>query len=228
MINIENISLTSPKTGIILLKNISFTIRPGTITCLIGRSGAGKTSLLRCIALLYRNYTGRITVDNVEIKSLTNIERATTIGFVFQHFNLFPQLTVRENCEKPLRDVLGLSINDAKQKTQDLLITFGIEKIENRYPEKISGGQQQRVAIARASAFNPQVLLLDEPTSALDPENARILGDKLLLLASQGKTIIVASQDILFVNAYADNIITINDGTIEILHDKGREMKKKA
>jgi ABC-type polar amino acid transport system ATPase subunit len=212
MIKFENLSLFLGKKEI--LKNISYAFTPGTITFLVGKSGAGKTSMLRCMSQLRQDYTGDILVDNVDIKTLSHAQRAKTIGFVFQQYNLFPQLTVLENCIAPLRTVLAMPNNQAIVKAQTILETLGVGLLGLCYPGTISGGQQQRVALARALCFDPDILLLDEPTSALDPENTRIVGTELKALALQGKTIIVSSQDMPFVKAFADTVLVVTDGTI--------------
>lgn len=212
MINIENLSLQDSSSKNVILKNISYAFKPGAITFLIGKSGAGKTSLLRCLALLRCDYSGQILVNKIDTKTLSNIQRTQTIGFVFQQFNLFPQLTVLENCIAPLRTVLNTPTEQATSKAQSLLKILGIADLASRYPSRLSGGQQQRLALARTLCFDPDVLLLDEPTSALDPENTQILGKELKDWADQGKTIIVASQDMSFVNMYASDVVVINHG----------------
>lgn len=214
MIRIENLFLSGTKRDEPILQDISCVFDQGKITFLTGKSGAGKTSLLRCIALLRNDYQGRIVANSVDIKTLSNLQRAETIGFVFQQFNLFPQLTALENCTAPLRRVLKLPAKKAVNRAKKLFEMLDIADLSDRYPIRLSGGQQQRVAIARALCFNPEFLLLDEPTSALDPENTAILGDQLRLLATQGKTVIIASQDIPFVKAYADKTVVINRGLV--------------
>ncbi|KKS68368.1 MAG: Glutamine transport ATP-binding protein GlnQ [candidate division TM6 bacterium GW2011_GWE2_42_60] len=216
MIRIENLFLPDAKTGTSILRDISCIFEPGKITFLIGKSGAGKTSLLRCMALLRSDYQGRILADDVDIRMLSSLQRAQTIGFVFQQFNLFPQLTAVENCIEPLRTVLKLLEQQACKRAQELFEMLGIADLSDRYPARLSGGQQQRVAIARALCFNPEFLLLDEPTSALDPENTSILGDQLRLLAAQGKTVVVASQDMSFVESYADSTLVMGNGLVKV------------
>lgn len=213
MVTIEKLSITDKTTGFSILNTISCTFKPGEITVLVGKSGAGKSSLLRCIALLRRDYTGTILINNRDIRTLSDLERAKTIGFVFQQFNLFPQYTALENCTLPLRTVLGFTQEESTRRAMEQLSLLDVVELRDRYPRCLSGGQQQRVAIARALGANPELLLLDEPSSALDQENSKILGEKLQLLAAQGKTVIVASQDMAFVKSYGDTIYTISKGT---------------
>lgn len=215
MLSIKRLGLADPRGRNSILQDISFATSPGKITVLIGKSGAGKTSLLRCMALLRRDYTGEIRAGGAEIREFSDCQRASTIGFVFQQCNLFPQLSALENCAKPLRDVLETPAGEAEQRARGLLLALGIgPDLGSRLPGELSGGQQQRVAIARALGFDPLLLLLDEPTSALDPENTEILGTILGQLASQGKTIIVASQDMPFVERYAERVLELRDGLL--------------
>lgn len=214
MIKLENLSLNDATSKTPILKNISHAFTPGTITFLVGKSGAGKTSILRCMAQLRQDYAGNILVNNIDTKIMPHAQRSQTIGFVFQQYNLFPQLTVLENCTAPLRTVLAMPNNQTIVKAQQMLETLGITSLAARYPKDISGGQQQRVALARTLCFDPNILLLDEPTSALDPENTRIIGSELTTLAQRGKTIIISSQDMPFIQAFANTVLVITDGTI--------------
>lgn len=214
MIDIKNISLQDTTTNRFILQNISYQFNKGKLIFLIGKSGSGKTSLLRCLALLRRDYTGQILLNNTDIRILSNVQRTQSIGLLFQQFNLFPQKTVIENCTAPLQTVLGLSKVESKNRAELVLEKLGINDLATRYPSRLSGGQQQRVALARTLCLDPEILLLDEPTSALDPENSRILGDELKLLAQQGKTIVIASQDVSFINAYAETTVQVNNGLI--------------
>jgi ABC-type polar amino acid transport system ATPase subunit len=162
MLTVNNLTLGS------LLNSISCTLLPGSITLFTGKSGAGKTSLLNCIAQLYQNYTGTITLaykhKTSDLKTLTSQERARYIGLITQQYNLFPHLSVLENCTQPLRVTRKLDAQGARDKALDVLEALGISTYKDRYPHKLSGGEQQRVAIARALVFEPPVLLFDEPT----------------------------------------------------------------
>ncbi len=196
-----------------ILKGITFDAPKGCITTFIGKSGAGKTTLLQSIAQLNANVEGEIILDNKVINSLDPKEQSCTIGFVFQEFNLFPMMTVLQNCIDPLL-IRGIAKKDAEQKALKCLTTLGMDQYKDRYPWQLSGGQQQRVAIARALCLEPQVLMFDEPTSSLDPENTELLITILKKLCKNGITILLSSQDMPFVQKIADNIYVIDEGLI--------------
>ncbi|NLT27133.1 MAG: amino acid ABC transporter ATP-binding protein, partial [Microbacteriaceae bacterium] len=159
-----------------VLKEVSLRVPEGTVTAMIGPSGAGKSSLLRCINLLERPDSGTITVEGHTIDASTRItdqqlrELRREVGMVFQHFNLFPHLTVLENVSLAQRRVLGRSKDEANERSMKLLQRVGLGDKAGQYPGRCSGGQQQRIAIARALSLDPRIMLFDEPTSALDPE----------------------------------------------------------
>ena len=192
------------------LKNVTFSIPANCITSFIGKSGSGKTTLLRCIAGLENGYSGDISLK----------KRALTVGFVFQNFNLFSNLTVLENCIQPLIVVKKLTRAVACQKAEQLLTSLGMGAYEDSYPSQLSGGQQQRIAIARALCLNPKVLLLDEPTSALDPENTEVLIFILQRLTRQGVTVVLSSQDMMFVKMLQGNVVLLENGNIVDNADK--------
>ena len=196
-----------------VLNNLSLLIKPGHITSVIGASGAGKTTLLKAIAGLVPCGKGTITIDNRLITSLTHIQRAEQIGYVFQDFNLFAHMTAFQNCIDPLL-VHGASREQALPQAEKLLQQFGLCEHRAKYPHELSGGQKQRVAIARALALNPQLLLLDEPTASLDPANTDILVSTLKKLAASGITIILSSQDMYFVQKMFDCVHYLQQGTI--------------
>ncbi len=196
-----------------VLNNLSLLIKPGHITSLIGASGAGKTTLLKAIAGLVPCTKGAITIDNRLITSLTHIQRAEQIGYVFQDFNLFAHMTALENCIDPLL-VHGINHEQAVLQAEKLLQQFGLFEHRTKYPHELSGGQKQRVAIARALALNPQLLLLDEPTASLDPANTDILVSTLKSLAASGITIMLSSQDMQFVQKMFDCVHYLQQGTI--------------
>lgn len=208
-----NVSYTRQKKEFTPLRNATCTIQSGRITTFLGKSGSGKTTLLRCIAGLQK-YEGSIKLNGVDLETQPPAQRSTLIGFVFQNFNLFPQLTVLENCTQPLIVVTGLPQKDAKQQAQEMLTRLGMSGYEDAYPSQLSGGQQQRVALARALGLHPQVLLLDEPTSALDSENSALLAMILKQLCAQGIAIALSSQDMTFVEMIKDNIYSIANETI--------------
>jgi ABC-type polar amino acid transport system ATPase subunit len=218
MIEIKNVTLQMPLPSRnrfqTILNSISCTIPSGRITTIIGKSGSGKTSLLRCIAGLTNHYQGQITVDGINLEQLSAVQRSATIGFVAQRYTLFPHMTVLTNCTQPLIITKGLSKDMAQEKACTLLKQFGLLELAQQYPHHISGGQQQRVAIIRAVLLEPKVLLLDEPTSALDPENSLLIAHMLKQLTTQGITSIVSSQDMSFVHMIKDCLYVMEDGQI--------------
>lgn len=207
-------------SGTPILNNVSFELLPKRITAFIGKSGAGKTTLLKCVANLVSQYEGVITSVKGDMKSLTAADRASTVGFVFQQFHLFPHLNVLENCTYALMEVLKLSQDDANQKALTLLDKLHILPLTERYPAELSGGQQQRVAIARALVLEPEVLLLDEPTSALDPESKKGLEALLIELKTQGITIALSSHDMPFIRKIMDRVYFLEHGQLVESWDK--------
>jgi ABC-type polar amino acid transport system ATPase subunit len=212
MINGKNVLLTLGGTHI--LHGVDFHIKKGMVVGLVGKSGAGKTSLLQCIANLVHQYDGTISCNEQNVKALAADKRAQSIGFVFQQFYLFPHLTVLQNCMHPLMTVLKMNKVDAQQQALGCLLSLGVDHVQNKFPSQLSGGQQQRVAIARALCLKPDVLLFDEPTSALDPENSKIVGNLLRELAAKGYTVVVSSHDMTFVKRTVDHIYLMQDGHI--------------
>lgn len=212
MLRAKQINLTFTQNPV--LKNVSVDLLPGRITLLLGKSGAGKTTLLRCLAGLENNFSGQITLDDQDTKQLTLKQRATRIGFVFQQLNLFPHMTVLQNCALPLQKVLLLSREQAEQKALAVLASLGMESFAQSYPAQLSGGQQQRVALARALGLGPKVLLLDEPTSALDPENSLILAQILKRLCKQGIAVVISCQDMTFAKMVLDRAYLLEGGQV--------------
>jgi ABC-type polar amino acid transport system ATPase subunit len=212
MININHVSLALK--GKSILDNISLSVSQGSLHCLIGHSGAGKTSLLKCIASLYQHYSGSIDYQGKSIKTMMPTERAHTVGFVFQHFNLFPHMTVLENCVHPMIHVLKMLSETAQAQALEVLKSVGMETYKDSHPQQLSGGQQQRVAIARALCLKPKILLFDEPTSALDPQSSSNLVGLLKAIKNQGITIVISSHDMAFVKAIHENIHFIKDGKL--------------
>lgn len=222
MISGKNITVTNNKKTQTILNNVSFDVPKGRITVFIGRSGAGKTTLLKCIATIIETFTGTILVDGKELKEVSKEKRSSYIGFVFQDFNLFPTMTVLQNCIDPLL-IRGVSKKDAIKKAAEVLALLGMERFVERYPQQLSGGQKQRVAIARALCLEPKVLIFDEPTASLDPENTKILITIINKLVQQGITVVLASQDMPFVNEVADLIYLIENGkTVERFDKKNK------
>lgn len=226
MIKGTNISLAyrQENSTKMVLKEVTFTIPKQRITAFIGRSGAGKTSLLRCCAHLTTGYTGQLMVDNRALASFSNQERVHSIGFVFQQFNLFPHMTVLENCTAPLQHENALSQEKITARAEELLTMVGMVSYAGRYPHQLSGGQQQRVAIARALMLQPSILLFDEPTSALDPESTSMLATVLKNLLAHGITVAYASHDMQFIAATQDRIYLMEDG--QIIDEFDREHQK--
>ncbi len=207
MVKCTNVELSLQNKQI--LKNISCTLKSGEITVFLGPSGSGKTSLLKCIAQLY-SYKGQITHNGQVLSG----KEAARIGFVFQHFNLFPHMTALEQCVHPLKHVLKLAHKEAYERAMKVLTQLQVSEHAHKHPSQLSGGQQQRVALARALVLEPKVILFDEPTSALDPASVDNLVSLMCGLKSAGITLGVSSHDVSFVKLIADRSYHIVDGTI--------------
>jgi general L-amino acid transport system ATP-binding protein len=202
--------------GFQALRDISLNVGRREVVVVIGPSGSGKSTLIRCINRLEKHDRGRIVVDGVEmtddLRSIQEIRKET--GMVFQQFNLFPHMTVRENITLGPRQVRRWSKRKADELAMELLERVKIPEQAEKYPGQLSGGQQQRVAIARALAMQPKVMLFDEPTSALDPEMIKEVLDAMEELASSGMTMIVITHEMGFARAVADRIVFMADGQI--------------
>ncbi len=205
-----------------VLKNVTLAIARGEVVCVVGPSGSGKTTLLRCLALLEEPSEGRVTMkgDLIACPSPSRkIRRAaqavrSDIGMVFQHFNLWPHMTVLENViEAPLR-VRGTARDQAVAEAEALLEKVGLSEKRDVYPTRLSGGQQQRVAIARALAMRPQVLLFDEATSALDPELKREVLHVMRQLAVEGMTMVCVTHEMGFARNVGSRIVFMDAGEI--------------
>jgi polar amino acid transport system ATP-binding protein len=195
--------------------DVSTEILRGEVIVIIGPSGGGKSTLLRCINNLEEIDSGRIIIDGVSITEAKDInEIRAEIGMVFQLFNLFPHLTALQNIVLAQQVVRKRSRDEAEEVAHDLLNKVGISEKWESYPSQLSGGQQQRVAIARALAMNPKIMLFDEPTSALDPEMIKGVLDVMLDLAQEGMTMVVVSHEMGFVRAAADRVILLDEGAI--------------
>lgn len=208
----------------IVLHDVNLQIKKGECVCVIGPSGSGKSTLLRCINLLESPEEGSIEVDGENILDpKTQIdEYRKKVGMVFQHFNLFPNMTVKENIMLAPMHCLKLSRQKCEEKAMALLKMVGLEQKQDVYPGKLSGGQKQRVAIARALAMNPEIILFDEPTSALDPE---MVGEVLAVmreLANKGMTMIVVTHEMGFAKEVSSRVIFMDQG--ESLEDKSPEV----
>jgi ABC-type polar amino acid transport system ATPase subunit len=213
MISGKNISLLRSHNKLVL-KNISFECLASRVGVFIGQSGAGKTSLLRCIAGLENNFSGELSVYDKNISLLDTKTRAQTIGYVAQNYNLFPHLSALENCTLALLASLNMGAPIAEQEARNILSRVGMADYALSYPSQLSGGQKQRVAIARALCLRPKILLLDEPSSALDPANVEGLALLIKELAANNMSIVLSSQDMRFVNLIYDDIFLFNDGQI--------------
>ncbi len=195
--------------------DVSIDVYPGEVVVIIGPSGGGKSTLLRCINKLETIDEGRIVVDGYSITETKNINKVRAeIGMVFQLFNLFPHLTALENITLAQRVVRKRGEKEAKRIAHEQLDKVGIGDKWDSYPSQLSGGQQQRVAIARALAMEPKIMLFDEPTSALDPEMIKGVLDVMLALAQEGMTMVVVSHEMGFVRAAADRIALLDHGAL--------------
>lgn len=197
----------------IALKDVSVEINDGEIVCLIGPSGGGKSTLIRSLAGLETCDKGEIIIDGEKL-NINNIEQNKKIGFVFQHFNLFPHLTVLDNITLSLLHVFKENKNEAEAKALELLKQVHLEEKANAYPSQLSGGQKQRVAIARSLAKNPKYMLFDEPTSALDPEMVCEVLEVMQDLAKKGIGMIVVTHEMGFARNLAHRIIFLENGEI--------------
>jgi general L-amino acid transport system ATP-binding protein len=198
------------------LKDIDLSVGAKEKIVICGPSGSGKSTLIRCINRLEVHQEGSIKVDGIElsddIKQITEIR--SDVGMVFQHFNLFPHLTVLENCSLAPIWVRKKSKVEAEQMAMELLEKVRIPDQADKYPGQLSGGQQQRVAIARALCMQPRIMLFDEPTSALDPEMIKEVLETMIELADSGMTMIVVTHEMGFANKVADRIIFMDEGQI--------------
>ena len=199
-----------------VLKDIDLTVYKGERIVICGPSGSGKSTLIRCINRLEEHQKGKIIVDGIELSNdLKNIEQIRReVGMVFQHFNLFPHLTVLENCTLAPIWVRRMPKAEAETTAMKYLERVRIPEQANKYPGQLSGGQQQRVAIARSLCMNPKIMLFDEPTSALDPEMIKEVLDVMVGLAQTGMTMICVTHEMGFARTVANRIIFMDGGEI--------------
>jgi len=203
-----------------VLKDISMSVKPGSVTALIGPSGSGKSTLLRCVNLLETPDSGTITVGDTTIRAGGALRAAELlalrrqVGMVFQSFNLFPHFTVLRNVAFPQERILGRSKEEAEERALTLLDRVGLKDKANQHPGQCSGGQQQRIAIVRALALNPRAMLFDEPTSALDPEVGVEVLTVMRELADTGMTMIVVTHEMHFARDVSDHLVVMADGRI--------------
>ena len=213
MLQVKNLNKSFGKNKV--LNDINFDVKSGQVAVLLGKSGAGKTTILRCINGLEEFDSGEIVVDNCIIKNKNHISKyREKIGMVFQNFNLFPHMSVLENIIASPINVLKISKEEAVLRAKELLKMVDLEDKIDAYPCELSGGQCQRVAIARACALTPKVLCFDEPTSALDVESIEKVSSIIEDLKSKGMAILIITHDIGFAKNISDKVIKISDGMI--------------
>lgn len=217
-----------------VLKGVNLTIAEGEVVVILGASGGGKSTLLRCINRLEEPNSGKITIDDVVVTDDNINEVRREVSMVFQHFNLFPHMTVLENLTLAPMKVRNINKKDAEETAKRFLARVGLLEKANQYPDQLSGGQKQRVAIARSLCMNPKVILFDEPTSALDPEMVNEVLDIIKELASSGITLILVTHEMGFAREAADRVIFMADGNIleqgtpDEVFDHPKEEKTKA
>lgn len=215
MIRVENVSKQFNKTR--ALKNVSLEVNKGDIISLIGPSGSGKSTLLRCIHGLEHVDSGKIYMDdewmNPDDEKKFRVQR-NRMGFVFQHFNLFPNMSVLQNCKLAQAEVLNKTDEEAEKTALEYLDKVGLLEKKDAYPNNLSGGQKQRVAIARALCMNPDIMLFDEPTSALDPEMIKEVLEVMKDLGKQGMTMVVVTHEMVFARKVGTRVVFLDQGEI--------------
>lgn len=199
-----------------VLKGVKTHIARQEVVCVIGASGSGKSTFLRCLNLLEEPTFGEIIIDGVSLmdhkKDLNRLRQK--VGMVFQQFNLFPHMTVMENITLAPMKLKGMAKDKAEEKANELLHKVGLPDKNNEYPSRLSGGQKQRVAIARALAMDPEIMLFDEPTSALDPEMVGEVLGVMKQLAHEGMTMVVVTHEMGFAKEVGDRIMFMDEGII--------------
>ncbi|MFS0784001.1 amino acid ABC transporter ATP-binding protein [Bacillus sp. 1P06AnD] len=216
MVKLKVSSLKKSYGQLEVLKEIDLEVKEGEVICLIGPSGSGKSTLLRCLNLLEEVNGGEVIVDDhILTDRKVDINKVReNIGMVFQHFNLFPHLSVMENITLSPVELKKKSKAEAQKEAIRLLKTVGLEDKANAKPAQLSGGQKQRVAIARALAMNPDIMLFDEPTSALDPEMVGEVLNVIKELANQGMTMVIVTHEMGFAREVADQVIFMDGGYV--------------
>jgi polar amino acid transport system ATP-binding protein len=222
MVKAENVHKSFGRLEV--LKGISLEVRPGEVMCLLGASGSGKSTFLRCINHLEKIDAGRLSVDGelvgyrqegqklYELPERDIVRKRAEIGMVFQRFNLFPHMSALENIIEAPVLVKGMPKQQAVERAHELLQRVGLGDRGGSYPSQLSGGQQQRVAIARALAMEPKLMLFDEPTSALDPELVGDVLDVMRELAAAGMTMVVVTHEIGFAREVGDTVVFLDEG----------------
>ncbi|MGE9922517.1 amino acid ABC transporter ATP-binding protein [Acidaminococcus fermentans] len=202
-----------------ILKDVDLTVHENEVVSIIGPSGAGKSTLLRCVNYLEKPESGsyafdEVTFDAAHVKKRDICYMRQNTAMVFQQFNLFNEMTVKENVEFGLLKVKHMKPEQAAAISRELLAKVGMEERADYYPAQLSGGQQQRAAIARAVALDPKIILFDEPTSALDPEMIGKVLDVIRMLAGEGRTMIIVSHEMNFVRKISDQVVFMSDGAV--------------
>jgi general L-amino acid transport system ATP-binding protein len=199
-----------------VLRDVNMTVHKGERIVICGPSGSGKSTLIRCINRLEEHQSGDIIVEGTELTNdLKNIDKVRSeVGMVFQHFNLFPHLTILENCTLAPIWVRKIPKREAEETAMHFLRKVKIPEQANKYPGQLSGGQQQRVAIARSLCMKPRIMLFDEPTSALDPEMIKEVLDTMIELAEEGMTMLCVTHEMGFAQAVANRVVFMDKGQI--------------
>ena len=216
LIDVKNLRKTFDNGAFVALSDVSAQIHRGEVVVVIGPSGSGKSTFLRCLNLMEIPTLGTVTFENVDItdpKVNINVHRQK-MGMVFQHFNLFPHMTVLKNMTIAPMKLLKKSKQEAEEKAMTLLRRVNLENRAGAYPNQLSGGQKQRIAIVRALCMEPQVMLFDEPTSALDPEMVGEVLDVMKRLAEEGMTMVVVTHEMGFAREVADRVLFMDAGQI--------------
>ena len=215
LLRIENLRKSFGKLEV--LKGLSTEIRKGEVVVMIGPSGSGKSTFLRCMNLLEQPTDGSIVFDGIDIvkaNEATKNRVRSEMGMVFQHFNLFPHLSILDNITLAPRLVRGKARDAAERQARELLALVGLSDKEKAYPQQLSGGQKQRVAIVRSLAMEPKVMLFDEPTSALDPEMVGEVLDVMKELARNGMTMVVVTHEMRFARDVASRVLFLEGGHV--------------
>jgi polar amino acid transport system ATP-binding protein len=197
-----------------VVRNVSFAVRPGSTTCVIGPSGSGKSTLLRGINRLHEPKSGHVLLAGERTSTVKPERLRQRIGLVFQHFNLFPDHTALDNVALALWKVKGMSRTQARARARQGLVEVGLADRADHRPRDLSGGQQQRVAIARALAMEPEVMLFDEATSALDPELVKGVLNLMAGLGGRGMTMVVVTHEMGFARKVADQVVFMDEGEV--------------
>ncbi len=219
MLQIKNISKYYGNN--VIFKDISFDVKKGEVVSIVGPSGSGKSTLLKCLNRLENYDSGKILLNNTDIKDMKITELRQKIGLVFQEYNLFEHLTVLENLTIGLIKILHFSKEEAERKAITMLRKVGLDEKKYNYPDELSGGQQQRVAIIRTVLMKPQIILLDEPTSALDKEMKKEVLKLIDEMVKDDMTLIIVSHEEEFVKKISDRIFKMKNHTLkEIRYEK--------